>query len=81
MDWNGLYVPIKHLGAKAYVQTKHFAAKAYDTFNEGMVSLTKSKPEVAWMQSKLGLFDVKICRNSMLVAVDSHCWIRIRIKQ
>ena len=63
-----MYVQTKHLGAKAYVQTKHLAAKAYDTFNEGMVSMTKSKPEVAWMQSMLGLFDFRICRISMLVA-------------
>lgn len=34
-DWNGL---TKHLGAKAY--------DAYDTLYEGVVLMTKSKPEV-----------------------------------
>eukprot|EP00435_Cladocopium_sp_Y103_P066699 s393_g29.t1 len=64
MDWNCLVVQTKHLGAKAYVQTKHLAAKAYDTLNEGMVSMTKSKPEAWWNayqvnQEKLADVDLK----------------------
>lgn len=64
IDWNGLCVQTKHLGAKAYAQTKHLAAKAYDTLNEGMVSMTKSKPEAWWNayqvnQEKLTDVDLK----------------------